>query len=97
MNLYSRPFGNRASNGGARLLLESKECEAVSPEFDSSQYARVDGSFETAARTFSVDQDLSASAVGPQENRIIINLFLRMSRLPFHHFQELLRGHLASA
>lgn len=58
--------------------------------FDSSQYARVDGSFETAARTFSVDQNLSASAVGPQENRIIIILFLRMARLPFHHFQELL-------
>jgi len=90
MNLYSRPFWNRASNGGARLVFTSKECEVVSPEFNSSQYARIDGSFKTAAHTFSVDQNLSASAVRPQENRIVINLFLRMARLPFHHFQELL-------
>jgi len=32
MNLYRRPLWNRASNGGARLLLESNECEVVSPK-----------------------------------------------------------------
>jgi hypothetical protein len=31
MNLYNRPFSNRANNVGASLYLASKECEAASP------------------------------------------------------------------
>jgi hypothetical protein len=72
INLYNRPFSNRASNVGASLYLASREWEAASPvEVAVSIHSFGQG---VELHTITINQDLSTTTICPQQYSLLLDL-----------------------